>query len=112
MIMDITGWLSEFAKAHPWVPLVLSIYLVTVKALQGIRDAIDKTPASDDNIFERIVTILGKTIGYLGGVRPNAPAGSTTAAGSACWSAWSTNTHLGKWPRRAARCRRTPRRAA
>lgn len=68
--MDIIGWLNSMALTHPWIPLTISIYLVTVKALQGIRDAIDKTPATDDNAFERIVTILGKTIGYLGGVRP------------------------------------------
>ncbi len=37
----------------------------------------------DDNWFERTVTILGKTIGYLGGVRPNAPAGSIAAPGEA-----------------------------
>lgn len=77
----ITNWLSSFALAHPWVPLVIALYLVVVKALQGIRDAIDKTPASDDNWFERTVTILGKTIGYLGGVRPNAPANSTLIPG-------------------------------
>lgn len=77
----ITGWLSSFALAHPWVPFAIAIYLVLVKAAQGIRDAIDKTPATDDNWFERIVTILGKTIGYLGGVRPSAPPGSTMAAG-------------------------------
>ncbi len=81
--MDITGWLSSFATSHPWIPLTISIYLVIVKALQGVRDAIDKTPASDDNWFERTVTILGKTIGYLGGVRPNAPAGSVPAPGEA-----------------------------
>lgn len=68
--MDIIGIINNFASTHPWIPLTISIYLVVVKALQGIRDAIDKTPASDDNIFERIVTILGKTIGYLGGIRP------------------------------------------
>lgn len=79
--MDITAWLNNFAIQHPWIPLTISIYLVAVKALQGVRDAIDKTPASDDNIFERAVTILGKTIGYLGGVRPSAPAGSVTAPG-------------------------------
>ncbi len=79
--MDITGFLNSFAIQHPWIPLTISIYLVVVKALQGVRDAIDKTPNTDDSWFERTVTILGKTIGYLGGVRPNAPAGSTTAAG-------------------------------
>lgn len=66
-------WLNQFAVNHPWIPLVLSIYLGVVKLLQGIRDSIDKTPAEDDNWFERLVTILGKTLGYLGGVRPSAP---------------------------------------
>lgn len=80
MELALTGWLSNFAVQHPWIPLVISIYLVAVKALQGIRDAIDKTPTTDDTGFERFVTILGKTIGYLGGVRPNAPAGSTTVS--------------------------------
>lgn len=79
--MDIIAWLNNYAMAHPWIPLTISFYLVAVKALQGVRDAIDKTPTSDDNWFERTVTILGKTIGYLGGVRPNAPAGSTAAPG-------------------------------
>lgn len=74
-------WINTFALNHPWVPLVLGIYLTVVKTLQGIRDAIDKTPASDDNTFERIVTILGKTLGYLGGVRPSAASGSSVAAG-------------------------------
>lgn len=79
--MDITGILNSFATQHPWIPLTISIYLVVVKGIQGLRDALDKTPASDDNWFERTATILGKTIGYLGGIRPNAPTGSTTVAG-------------------------------
>lgn len=68
--MDIIGWLNDFAINHPWVGLTLAIYLVVAKAIVGIRDAIDKTPASDDNWFERFATIIAKTIGYLGGIRP------------------------------------------
>lgn len=80
----LTGWLSNFAIQHPWVPLAITIYLVVVQALKGIRDAIDKTPLTDDNWFERIVTILVKTVGYLAiGKRPNAPTGSITAPGEA-----------------------------
>lgn len=79
--MDILSWLNNLAVTHPWIPLVLSIYLVTVKFLQGVRDAVDKTPLTDDNWFERTVTILGKTIGYLGGVRPNAPVGAVVIPG-------------------------------
>ena len=68
-------WLSNFSMNHPWLPLVLSTYLAIVKVLQGIRDSMDKTPATDDSGFERFVTILGKTVGYLGGIRPKAPTG-------------------------------------
>lgn len=70
--MDIITILNEFALKHPWVGLSLAIYLVVVKAIVGIRDAIDKTPATDDNWFEKAATILGKTIGYLAGFRPKA----------------------------------------
>ncbi len=68
--MDIIGAINSFAATHPWVGLTLAIYLVAAKAIVGVRDAIDKTPATDDNIFERIASIVAKTIGYLGGIRP------------------------------------------
>ncbi len=74
-------FLNNLAVTHPWIPLTISIYLVVVKALQGVRDAIDHSPATDDNWFERTVTILGKTIGYLGGVRPQSPANAIPAPG-------------------------------
>lgn len=41
------------------------IYLLSVKFITGLRDAIDKTPATDDNIFERIASILTKTLSYV-----------------------------------------------
>lgn len=77
----IIDLLNQFAIKHPWIPLVLAIYLAAVKFLQGIRDSIDKTPAEDNNFFERLVTILGKTIGYLGGVRPSAPSSAKIVPG-------------------------------
>lgn len=67
MIID---WLNQFALTHPWVPLVIAIYLGVVKLITGIRDAIDKTPESDDNWFEKMSSILKKTLGYLAGFRP------------------------------------------
>lgn len=70
--MDIIGLLNDFATQHPWVGITIGIYLVVVKAVVGVRDAIDKTPATDDNWFEKLATILGKTIGYLVGFRPKA----------------------------------------
>lgn len=47
-----------------WEQIAL-IYLLTVKFITGVRDAIDKTPLTDDNWIERTVTILGKTINYV-----------------------------------------------
>lgn len=47
-----------------WVTIV-AIYLAVHKLLVSIRDVLDKTPSSDDNVFERIVTIMGKLGGYL-----------------------------------------------
>lgn len=75
------NWLNGFALNHPWIITVTLFYLVVVKALQGVRDAIDKTPLTDDNWWERTITILGKTVGYLGGVRPSAPPAATPVAG-------------------------------
>lgn len=74
-------FLSQFALSHPWVPMALTIYLVVVNALKGVRDAIDKTPLTDDSPFERLVTILSKTLGYLAGFRPTAPEGTKPVAG-------------------------------
>ena len=53
-----------------WEQITL-IYLLAVKFITGLRDAIDKTPTSDDNWFERICSILGKTVNYVTfGARP------------------------------------------
>lgn len=41
------------------------IYLLVLNFLKGLRDALDKTPQTDDNWFERIVTALGKTAQYV-----------------------------------------------
>lgn len=79
--MEIIDLLNSFASKHPWVPLVLSIYLVIVKAVVGIRDSLDKSPDTDDSWFERLATVLKKTMGYLGGVRPSAPKGTVPVPG-------------------------------
>ena len=50
--------------------MAITLYLVAVQAIKGVRDAIDKTPDTDDNIFERIASVLVKTAGYLVGIRP------------------------------------------
>jgi len=48
----------DFVKDN-WVGIGV-IYVAFVQLLKAIRDAIDKTPSTDDNCFERLVTILGK----------------------------------------------------
>lgn len=59
-----------FFKNH-WVEISV-IALAVHTSLKAIRDAIDKTPESDDNWFEKLVTILGKATKYLvSGKRPN-----------------------------------------
>lgn len=77
IIATIGGFISanidavnKFALTHPWVALVFVVYLGLAKLVVGIRDAIDTTPTTDDNWFERVATIIKKTIGYLGGFRP------------------------------------------
>lgn len=59
----------EWFQAH-WMEV--SVVLLSLHTfLKAIRDAFDKTPQTDDNWFERLVTALGKAIGYLAtGARP------------------------------------------
>lgn len=47
-----------------WVAIGV-VYLAFIKFLTQLRDAIDKTPGTDTNWFERLVTILNKTAGSL-----------------------------------------------
>ena len=54
-----------------WVSIVAG-YLLFVKVITTLRDAIDTTPASDDNLFERAVTIINKlTNALVTGKRPS-----------------------------------------
>jgi len=54
-----------------WV-VVGVVFIAFHTFLKAVRDAIDKTPATDDNWFERLVTIVGKVASYLFmGQRPN-----------------------------------------
>lgn len=65
--------LNSFALSHPWVGVVIVCLLGVSQIIKGVRDAIDKTPASDDNAFERIATIVAKASAYLVGFRPKGP---------------------------------------
>lgn len=68
--MDI-GKLVTWWNAN-W-PAILAVLVALSMFLKALRDAIDKTPASDDNLFERIVTIVGKVVAsLLTGKRPTA----------------------------------------
>lgn len=47
-----------------WVGII-AVYLAVHKFAVSVRDVLDKTPDTDDNWFERLVTIMGKLAGYL-----------------------------------------------
>lgn len=61
--------LNNFILEHAWLGAVIVILIAVHTILKAVRDAIDKTPATDDNAFERIVTIMGKVASYLAGFR-------------------------------------------
>ncbi len=52
-----------WVKAN-WLSIGVIILAVNT-CLKAIRDALDKTPATDDNWFEKLVTILGKASAYI-----------------------------------------------
>lgn len=47
-----------------WVQITV-VGLAVSKILTVVRDAIDKTPNTDDNWFERMVTIINKVAAQL-----------------------------------------------
>ena len=49
---------------------IIIVLLILQNVIKGIRDAIDTTPATDDNAFEKFATISTKALGYLLGLRP------------------------------------------
>ena len=53
----------DFLQAH-WMQIAV-IYLAFAKFMTAIRDVVDATPGTDDNWFERTVTIINKLGGYL-----------------------------------------------
>lgn len=64
---NIVAWV----QGH-WMQITV-IYLAVHKLLVSVRDALDKTPATDDNWFEKLVTAMGKLGNYLTtGKRPGA----------------------------------------
>lgn len=67
--MDLIEILNNFAANHQWVMWIVVGYLSLHTAIKSIRDAIDTTPATDDNWFEKTATIMGKIAAYLIGFR-------------------------------------------
>lgn len=61
--------LNAFVLQHAWVGAAIIIVIAVHTILKAVRDAIDKTPETDDNKFERFVTIMGKVAKYLAGIR-------------------------------------------
>lgn len=62
---------NAYALEHAWVGMAIMGYLLFHKGITAIRDAIDKTPATDDNWFERAQTISAKAVKFLmAGKRP------------------------------------------
>jgi len=53
----------QFFRDH-WVEITV-VYLAFAKFITAIRDVIDKTPTTDDNLFEKICTLLNKLGAYL-----------------------------------------------
>jgi len=50
---SLIKWFTE-----NWVG-VIAVYLAVHKFLVSVRDVLDKTPATDDNWFEKAVTVMG-----------------------------------------------------
>jgi hypothetical protein len=48
----------EWIQSH-WVEIVAG-YVLFIQVMKAIRDAIDTTPGTDDNWFERACTIMQK----------------------------------------------------
>ena len=62
---DLIKWFTD-----NWVG-VIAVFLAFHKILVSIRDILDKTPETDDNWFEKTVTLIGKLLGYMAtGKRP------------------------------------------
>lgn len=61
--MEIIQNIINFVKDN-WIQITV-IYLAFAKFITAIRDVLDKTPASDDNLFEKICTLINKLGAYL-----------------------------------------------
>jgi hypothetical protein len=51
---------------------ILLVVIVLSNINKGLRDALDTTPGTDDNAWEKASTVISKVLGYLLGFRPKA----------------------------------------
>jgi len=61
--------INNFALQHAWIGFGIAVIIALHTGLKAFRDAIDTTPDTDDNWFERSMTIFGKVVAYLAGFR-------------------------------------------
>ena len=61
--MELINAVIAFVKDN-WDKIAI-VYLAVHKLIVTLRDILDKTPNTDDNILERIVTLSGKLADYL-----------------------------------------------
>lgn len=54
-VLNIFG--SKYVQMFTTISTVYLLFYVFIK---GVRDVIDSTPETDDNAFEKFVTLLGK----------------------------------------------------
>lgn len=67
--MEIFQNALSFIKDN-WIAIGV-VYLALHKLLVTIRDVLDKTPQTDDNLFEKLVSVMGKLAKYFTtGARP------------------------------------------
>lgn len=57
----------EFFAEH-WEKIALGL-LIAQNVIKGVRDALDSTPETDDNKWEKLATVASKVLGYLVGFR-------------------------------------------
>ena len=68
--MDFFLNIWNFIVAN-WEKIAI-VVLVIQNINKGLRDALDSTPHTDDNIWEKASSLLTKVLGYLLGFRPKA----------------------------------------
>lgn len=61
---NLPGWIESFADKHTWIWASLAVLAAFQTFMKGIRDAIDSTPDTDDNWFEKFVSVITKVSLY------------------------------------------------